>query len=181
MQEFWQWTSDVLVQWNQDANRITSENPWFMVAVIALLVAFFVYPVGRFFWLYIRWMCHRFIHWGRKSVGRHIADHRAREYFADGVINLVNYMWLTGMITRKKRNNYFVRLAKVLDEPDFLPPKPAKPLSKDAQNHKKKLLLEGNGKLVGPASQLPGDKPEQNPKEATRKSMPKKGRVVEFS
>jgi len=180
MQEFWEWTLDVLVRWNQDANRIASENPLYLIVILSLMGGFLAYYVWESFWFYTRYVWYRFTHWRRKTVGRQLRNHNAREFFADGMINLVNYMWLTGMITKKERNQRFARMAYAFDEPDFLPPKPAKPLSKGAQNHKKKMLQEGNGKLVGPSGQLPGDKPEQYPEEATKKSMPKRGKVVVF-
>ena len=178
MQEVLEWVQDALVRWNQDANRIMSENPWYLV-VILILCAYALWTFRGGLWLRILLVHNWFAHCRRKTVGRQLRDCNAREYFADGHINLVNYMWLSGMITEKKKNWYFKTLAHAFSEPDFLLPKTLKPLPKEAQNHKKKQLIDGLP-MAGPVSPLPGDKPEQDPAQATRKSMPKKGKVVVF-
>ena len=170
-QETFDWVKDVLGSLVSDANRIASENPWFLVVILALLVAFVIYPAGRVTWFWVQFAWHRLAHWGRRTVGKRIHNYQAREFFTDSVVELINYMWLRKMINRKQKNRLFRECANAFDEPDFLPLKPAKPLSKDAQDHQKKLSRERREQNIGPIGQLPGDKPIQDPET-------KRGKVV---
>jgi hypothetical protein len=172
---------NMLVQWNQDVNQIMASSPWVLVIVGACVLALILqWPVRWLrFWLYYSWF--RFTHWRRRTVGNKFVNYDARAFLCNGFVDVVNQCWLLGKFGKgreasKKRQRVFEQLAMAMDEPDFLPERPAKRLSQDAANYKKKLareqLAEG---IVGPVAPLPGDKPVADPKTATVLSMRKKG------
>lgn len=103
-------------------------------------------------------------------MGKRISNYNARAFICERVVDAIDDAYLAGMISNKQRKKYFLHLAEVFDEPDLLPNKPAKRLSKEAAEYKKKMLLERNG-LAGPKNQLPGDKPVADPRAETERTM----------
>lgn len=174
----------MLVRWNQDVNQLLASSPWVLVIVIACALAvMFQWPV-RWLMNHLYYWWFRFTHWRRRTVGNKFVNYDARAFLCNGFVDVVNQAWLLGKFGKgreasKKRQRVFEQLAMAMDEPDFLPERPAKRLSKDAADYKKKMAEEQLAKgIVGPVGPIPGEKPIADPKEATKKSMPRKSNGV---
>lgn len=160
----------LLVTFNQWVNEQVSLHPFALIILLAAIGAFLLTRPAWVIWYWVRFTAYRIPHWGRRTVGKRISNFNARAFICERIVDAVDEAYLADMISNKQRRKYFEHLAKVFDEPDLLPNKPAKRLSKEAAEYKKKLLLARGG-LAGPKSQLPGDKPVADPHEETERTM----------